>query len=206
MVETTDSLIKRLQQARGGDTDALGELLDEFRPYLRLLAQRAMDGRLAGRIDSSDVVQQTYLSAVRKFDEFTGVDADALAGWLQLIHERNLIDTARKHLVAEKRAVGREETLSEAESLNDVELTSPSQRLMRGERAVRLAAALAQLPDDQADAVRLRHLDGETLENIALKLDRSERAVAGLLYRGMTNLRKVLASNSKETDSHESGI
>lgn len=60
MVETTDSLIKRLQQARDGDTDALGALLDEFRPYLKLLAQRAMDGQLAGRIDSSDVVQQTY--------------------------------------------------------------------------------------------------------------------------------------------------
>jgi RNA polymerase sigma-70 factor (ECF subfamily) len=90
------------------------------------MAQRAMDGRLAGRIDSSDVVQQTYLSAVRKFDEFNGEDADALAGWLRLIHERNLIDTARKHLEAEKRAVGREETLIEAEPLADVELTSPS--------------------------------------------------------------------------------
>jgi RNA polymerase sigma-70 factor, ECF subfamily len=206
MVETSDSLIKRLQQARDGDSDALGVLLDEFRPYLKLMAQRAMDGRLAGRIDSSDVVQQTYLSAVRKFDEFTGENADALAGWLQLIHERNLIDTARKHLEAEKRAVGREETLIEVEPLADMELTSPSQRLLRGERAVRLAAALAQLPDDQADAVRLRHLDGEPLEKIALKLGRSERAVAGLLYRGMTNLRKMLASSSKETDSHESEI
>lgn len=192
MVETTDSLIKRLRQARGGDSDALGKLLNEFRPYLKLVAQRAMDGRLAGRIDSSDVVQQTYLSAIRKFDEFTGEDADALAGWLLLIHERNLIDTARKHLEAEKRSVGREETQIETEPLAEMELTSPSQRLMRGERAVRLAAALACLPDEQAEAVRLRHLDGQSLEKIARHFGRSERAVAGLLYRGMMNLRKGL--------------
>jgi len=194
MVETTDSLIKRLRQARDGDSDALGALLDEFRPYLKLLAQRAMDGRLAGRIDSSDVVQQTYLSAVRKFDEFSGDDADALAGWLQLIHERNLIDTARKHLVAEKRSVGREETLIETEALDDVELTSPSQRLMKGESAVRLAGALAFLPDDQSEAIRLRHLDGWSLEKIAERMDRSKRAVAGLLHRGLENLRNRLST------------
>jgi len=196
MVETTDSVLKRLQQARDGDSDALGALLDEFRPYLKLLAQRAMDGRLAGRVDSSDVVQQTYLSAVRKFDEFTGDDADALAGWLQLIHERNLIDTARKHLEAEKRAVGREETVIESEPLDDVELTSPSQRLMRGESAVRLARALVFLPDDQHEAVRLRHLDGWSLEKIAERMDRSKRAVAGLLYRGLENLRDRLVTGS----------
>ncbi len=196
MVETSDSLIKRLQQARGGDANALGQLLDQFRPYLKLMAQRAMDGRLAGRIDSSDVVQQTYLSAVRKFDEFNGEDADALAGWLRLIHERNLIDTARKHLEAEKRAVGREETLIEAEPLADVELTSPSQRLMQGESAVRLARALAFLPHDQAEAVRLRHLDGWPLEKIAERMDRSKRAVAGLLHRGLENLRDNLATGS----------
>jgi len=194
MVETTDSLVKRLRQARNGDSDALGALLDEFRPYLKLLAQRAMDGRLAGRIDSSDVVQQTYLSAVRKFDDFIGEDADALAGWLQLIHERNLIDTARRHLVAEKRTVGREETLIETEALDDVELTSPSQRLMKGERAVRLAGALAFLPDDQSEAIRLRHLDGWPLEKIAERMDRSKRAVAGLLHRGLENLRNRLSA------------
>lgn len=198
MVETTDSLIKRLRQARDGDSDALGALLDEFRPYLKLLAQRAMDGRLAGRIDSSDIVQQTCLSAVRKFEEFSGEDADALAGWLQLIHERNLIDTARKHLVAEKRSVGREETLIEMEDLDDVELTSPSQRLMKGECAVRLAAALAFLPDDQGEAIRLRHLDGWSLEKIAERMDRSKRAVAGLLHRGLENLRSRLSAGERE--------
>lgn len=196
MVFSTESFFERLRLARNGDNAALGELLDQYRPYLRLLAERAMDGRLAGRIDASDVVQQTFLSAVRKFEEFSGSDADALAGWLQLIHERNLIDTVRKHVQAERRSVGREVALTSDEPVEDVELTSPSQRLLRGESAVRLAQALMQLSADQSLAVRLRHLDGWPLEDIAKRMGRSTRAVAGLLHRGMEQLRERLSDQA----------
>ena len=67
-----------------------------------------------------------------------------------------------------------------------------SQRMMAGERAVRLAAALGRLPDDQAQAVQLRHLDGFPIAAIADKMDKSERGVAGLLFRGLRKLREML--------------
>lgn len=193
-----------IRKARDGDESALGELLDHHRPWLRLLGRRGLGGKFAGRIDESDVAQQTFLSAVRGFEQFQGSSPDELAGWLQQIHERNLQDAVRKHAMAQKRSVDREETFVE-EEIPPIELTSPSQRLMLGERAVRLAAVMSQLPDDQQDTVRMRHLDGETLESISQQLDRSERAVAGLLYRGLTNLRKALADELKETSSNESG-
>jgi RNA polymerase sigma-70 factor (ECF subfamily) len=63
---------------------------------------------------------------------------------------------------------------------------------MRDEQAVRLAAALAKLPDDQSEAVRLRHLEGFTLAELAARFSRSEDAVAALLKRGLENLRKRL--------------
>jgi RNA polymerase sigma-70 factor (ECF subfamily) len=139
----------RLQRAKQGDEAALGELLDEFRPYLRLLAVRALDDRMAGRVDASDVVQQTCLSAVRRFTEFTGDDVEGLIGWLRVIHEHNLVDTARKHLEAERRSVRREEPDAAPDRLAIEELTSPSHRLMKGERAVELARWLSTLPADQ---------------------------------------------------------
>ena len=203
MSESESSFEELIRKARNGDDSSLGRLLEQHRPWLRLLGKRGLGDRFAGRIDDSDVAQQTFLSAVRGFGQFRGTTPDELAVWLQQIHQRNMQDAVRKHALAGKRSIDREETFVE-EEIPPIELTSPSQRLMLGERAVRLAAAISQLPDDQAEAVRLRHLDGETLENIALKLDRSERAVAGLLYRGMTNLRKILANDSKETDSDES--
>lgn len=192
MAGITGSLADRIELARRGDAEALGALLEEFRPYLRVLAMRAMDGRLAGRIDASDVVQQTFLSAVRKFPEFTGDSAELLIAWLVQIHERNLIDMARRHVAAERRSVGREASERNSDPIDPSELTSPSQRLMRGENAVRLAKALARLPEDQAEAVRMRHLDGWTLERIADRMGKTDTAIASLLYRGMKNLRGIL--------------
>lgn len=193
MSESGSSFASLLLQARTGDDQALGALLDEFRPYLRLLARRAMDGRLAGRIDDSDVVQQTFLSAVRRFGEFNGEGTEALAAWLRRIHERNLIDTARKHVGSQRRSVSSEATSVAVEPIAEEELTSPSQRLMRGEDAVRLARAIGKLPEDQAEAIRLRHLDAWSIDQIAERMNRTRRAVIALLHRGITNLRTNLS-------------
>jgi RNA polymerase sigma-70 factor, ECF subfamily len=198
MDQTTERLNQLIGQAQAGDEKALGQLLDEHRDYLRLQAQRAMDGRLAGRIDASDIVQQTYLSAVRRFDEFDGKTGDDLVGWLYRIHERNLIDAARHHLDAQKRSVDKEHGAVGAETEEDVELTSPSQRLMLGESAVRLARAIGQLPDHQAEAIRLRHLDGWSIERISEHMEKTERAIAGLLHRGLESLRSRIVSDIEE--------
>jgi RNA polymerase sigma-70 factor (ECF subfamily) len=61
---------------------------------------------------------------------------------------------------------------------------------MRGEAAVRLAQAMETLPEDQREAIRLRHLEGFTLVELAAHFDRSEVAVAGLVKRGLRGLRK----------------
>ncbi|MBI1315208.1 sigma-70 family RNA polymerase sigma factor [bacterium] len=193
MSESDQRFESLLLQARSGDDQALGALLDEFRPYLRLLAKRAMDGRLAGRIDDSDVVQQTFLSAVRRFSEFTDNSTEAMAAWLRRIHERNLIDTARKHVESQRRSVTSEVTNVAVEPIAEEELTSPSQRLMRGEDAVCLARAISRLPEDQAEAIRLRHLDAWAIDQIAERMNRTRRAVIALLHRGITNLRQTLS-------------
>ena len=190
-MESTDSAFStRLSQASQGDSETLGALLNEFRPWLRLLAERAMDARLTARIDASDVVQQTFLSAVRRINEFSGDSADAFVAWLRVIHERNLIDTFRKHVEAEQRAVDREQGQESAETRWDKDQPPPSQRLLAGESAVRLAQALSTLPSDQAMAVRLRYLDGWQLDQIAGQMDRTKRSVANLLHRGLANLRE----------------
>lgn len=190
MSDADGNLDSLLQRAISGDEQSLGRLLDEFRPWLRLLAQRFLDQRLGGRIDDSDVVQQTYLSAIRRFGEFRGSSTEELAAWLRAIHERNLIDETRKHLGTEKRAIGREETPNEISQL--VTETSPSQRLMQGESAVQLAKAITAIPEDQATAVRLRHLEGWSLDQIAEHMQRTDRSVANLLHRGLANLRGKL--------------
>ena len=53
--------------ARAGDETALGQLLELYRNYLRLLADMQISRRLAGKVDPSDLVQEAFLEAHRDF-------------------------------------------------------------------------------------------------------------------------------------------
>ena len=195
------STIELLEQARRGDEAALGTLLERYRGYLRLLAQRRLGGRLQARLDPSDVVQQTFLEAQRDLASFRGSSEQALLAWLLRILDHNTAQAIQRHLLAQKRDARREQSpagdsgaLPRFEAVA-AEQSSPSQRAMRGEQAVRLAAALMTLPEDQCEAIRLRHLEGLTVKQLAAHFGRSEVAVAGLLKRGLRTLRQRLAEH-----------
>jgi RNA polymerase sigma-70 factor (ECF subfamily) len=91
-----------------------------------------------------------------------------------------------------KRAAGREVALDAEQLAAQLRASSPSQRVLVGESAARLAAALAELPDDQREAVRLRYLEGRSLAEIAERTSRSVVAAAGLVKRGLIQLRKAM--------------
>jgi RNA polymerase sigma-70 factor (ECF subfamily) len=200
---TPDQLIA---EARAGNDEALGLLLDRYRPYLRLLAQRRLGLDVQARVDPSDVVQRACLDVHRDWGAFRGQAEAELIAWLRRILENNAVETLQEHVVAKKRSTKKEQRLTESAdgerplaNVLEADQSSPSQRAMRGEAAIRLAQALETLPDDQREAIRLRYLEGWSLTDIARRLDRSGVAVAGLLKRGLRGLRKHFDSES-ETD------
>jgi RNA polymerase sigma-70 factor (ECF subfamily) len=73
--------------------------------------------------------------------------------------------------------------------------TSPSGYAAARERAVMLAAALNELPEDQRTAVELRYIGDCSLEEVAAFMDRTTPSVAGLLRRGLEDLRGRLAQS-----------
>lgn len=195
-----NSEVARIQQlireARGGSSAALGELLEMHRPYLHVLARRRLLGPIQARLDASDLCQRTCLEVFENFDGFHGDTVESWLAWIREIHECTLKNALRDHYGTKKRTLSREEKLGDparpsAEQFA-AEQSTPSQRAMRSEDAVRLARALSQLPDDQAEAIRLRHLEGFSLAQIAAQFGRSETAVSQLIYRGMTRLREIL--------------
>jgi RNA polymerase sigma-70 factor (ECF subfamily) len=177
--------------------------LDEYRSYLLLLARSRLDPRLRGRLDPSDLVQQTLLEAHRDAAQFHGRTDAEKATWLRQVLARNLANAVRDH-TRERRDVARERSLqasldessAKLEAFLAADQSSPSQRVDRGEQLVRLAAALAALPDGQREAVELRHLHGWPLAEIAAHLGRTQAGVAGLLHRGLGQLRSVLEESS----------
>lgn len=180
--------------------------LQRFREYLELLARLHLDSRLRGKLDSSDVVQETLLDAHQARHQFRGTTDAEKAAWLRSILTRNLLDTVRKFHRG-RRDVDLERSLPGA--LNDssdrlkvwlaaAQLT-PSQALARDEELLQRADAIAQLPEDQRRAIEFHHLRGQSLAEVSQELGRSEVAVAGLLRRGLKRLRELLCEPSEES-------
>jgi RNA polymerase sigma-70 factor, ECF subfamily len=181
-----------IERARVGDQAALGELLEKYRRYLWGLADKMLDDRAAARIDASDIVQQTCLSVHKQITEFDGHDDAQFAAWLRQIHERNIRNAARDLLHAGKRAIDREKRVSDAEACA-ARQTSASQHAVRSEESARLAQAIAQLPQDEQEALRRRYLDGESMVEIATGMGLTKDALVWLMKRAMASLRQNLA-------------
>jgi RNA polymerase sigma-70 factor (ECF subfamily) len=179
--------------------------LERYRAYLRLLARLQLDPRLRPRLDESDLAQQTLIQAHQAFDRFEGDDS-ALAAWLRQILANNLAHALRDH-GRECRNVTREKPLDVllAESSARLERwlvdDNPTPQAQRNEQAMRLAEALDQLPEAQREAIVLEYWQGWSLEEIGQHLNRSRAAVAGLIKRGMKQLRERLRGDGHERES-----
>lgn len=191
MNESDAVLVELIHRARNGDREALGELLNGQRDLLRALARQQLDPRLGARLDASDLVQQTCLSVHKRIAEFQGDEVPQFVAWLKEVHEHNIRNAVRDQLQAQKRAAGREEPLAERD-VHAARQTSPSRQAMRGEEAVRLSKALANLPGDEQQALRLRYLEGRTLADVCDEMGLTKDALVWLMKRAMGNVKKQL--------------
>ena len=173
-----------------------GPDFERYREYLRALARLQLDDRLRGKLDPSGVVQQTLLEAHQARDKLRGLSEAQVAAWLRRILANNLVDAARKYQreLAVEFALERgvQESSARLEAWLADEQSSPSERVGHEEQLLRLAAALARLPDDQRVVVELHHLKQDAVADIARRLGKTEAAVAGLLRRGLKKLRELL--------------
>jgi RNA polymerase sigma-70 factor (ECF subfamily) len=173
--------------------------IERLRDYLRLLARIQLGACPTGRIDPSDIVQQTLMEAFEKRAQFRGATIEEHAAWLRRILARNVADALRAQ-GRQKRDVSRERSLEQQMEESSVRLgdwlareqSTPSEHAQRHEQAILLADAVARLPEFQREALVLHYWQGYTLAEISVSLDRSTTAVAGLLKRGLKHLREQL--------------
>jgi len=194
--------LQRLLTESRANPEAADRLLELYRPVLRLIAEHLVGSGLRRREDASDIVQRTVLEAYAAFEQFQGQSEPEFSAWLKQILRRNVANLVRDNRAA-KRDVRREQYLDAAEGSVSVTWmqpagrgTTPSQRVIKAEAALNLAHAIDELPDGQRVAVRMRHLEGCSIDEIAEAMQKSPAAVAGLIRRGLDALRQQLTGDT----------
>ncbi|WP_246419759.1 sigma-70 family RNA polymerase sigma factor [Aporhodopirellula rubra] len=176
----------------------------KYEPYLRMLARTHMRAAYRAKIGASDIVQQAMLQAVGAIDQFRGGTEAELRAWLRQILVRQICHLDRD-LHRDKRDVRRERSMEQKlaqssmrlEGLLAADQATPSQVAIVGENVTALAAAVERLPDGQRQAIELHYLEGLKLAEVAEALGKTTGAVAGLLHRGMKQLRSDWESSQQ---------
>lgn len=175
--------------------------IDSYRSYLHVLARAQLDPKIRQKLDASDLVQQALMEAHRDRGQFQGETSAQLAAWLKSILANKMANAIRD-LKRDKRDLQKEIPFDRALQRSEIRVgswlaadgASPSQIAGWQERQLELADALERLSDDQQEAVVLRYFEGLTLQEIADRMERSPASVAGLLHRGLRQLRSFLKS------------
>ena len=179
------------------ESGAIDVSLERYRHYLLLLARLQLDAPLAGKVDLSGVVQQTLFEAHQAAREIQTLPSGRRTIWLRQVLAHNLADEIRK-LRTDMRDVRREKSLEAAIESSSQHLEqwlqsadpTPSDRLSRQEQALQLADALGRLPEAQREALVQQYWQGRSVGEIAEQMGRTRTAVAGLLKRGLQQLRE----------------
>jgi len=196
-----DKLIERVRQ---GDKEALAAYVELRRPHLLGYIQNQLGAALRKKVEADDLFQEVSADAVKALGQVDLSQRDPF-GWLCQIAQRRTVDAHRRFFGAAKRDAGREVRLggsggnSSQAGLIDMlvaSMTSPSQAFSRDRRHERLREALAQLPDQQREALRLRYVEGLPSKEIAERLGKSDGAVRVMLTRSIGRLQELLGPQS----------
>jgi RNA polymerase sigma-70 factor (ECF subfamily) len=137
-----------LNRVRAGDTAAQAELFEAYRLRLRRMVDLRLDGRVAARLDPSDVLQEVYLDVAGQMEAYLRQPRVDFYVWLRGLAWERLLKLHRRHLGAKCRSIGREQALplDSSAALAGQFLArgvSPSEALLKEELRRRVQQALA---------------------------------------------------------------
>ncbi|EMB18779.1 sigma-70 family RNA polymerase sigma factor [Rhodopirellula europaea] len=198
--ETQTRIVKLIADARSGDQEALGELLDSYRKFVKFLARSGLHRHLQGKADPSDLAQEVCIAAHGNMADFRGQTPEEFAGWLRGILSNVLAMHLRKYLGTQKRDPRLEQNLNASlvnasgflQSKIAADVTSPSQHFARNEAFLQLAEALESLPEHYREVIVLRHVEGMSFADVAKSMDKSVDSVEKLWVRGLAKLRTIM--------------
>jgi RNA polymerase sigma-70 factor, ECF subfamily len=192
-----------LDRARQGDQPAIERLLAGHRESLRRMIALRLDPALTARLDASDVVQDVLLEASRRLDDYLRAPTMPFQLWLRHIAKDHMIDAHRKHRVAQRRSLDREQSLvprslsehSSAELMAQIldHEATPASAAIRQELEQRLAQAIGKLEEDDREIILMRLYEQLSNQDVATLYGLTEPAASMRYLRAVRRLQALLA-------------
>jgi RNA polymerase sigma-70 factor (ECF subfamily) len=203
-----DETDRLLDDARAGEPGAVDRLLTEFREPLRRVIDLRLDPAIARRVDASDIVQDVLLEANQRLIDYLKKPDMPFHLWLRHLAQDRIIDTHRRHRLAQRRSVDREQPIARpawadessaslVAQLTDTEAT-PGTEAIRQELQRRLDGAIDELSEDDREIVLMRHHEGLSNQEVAAALKLTEAAASMRYLRALRRLRAVLMPDGTE--------
>src|SRR5262249_43478802 len=181
--------------------DALNRLFERYYERVRRIVRLRLGTRLRESIDSGDILQETFIAAVRSFENFEMREEASLINWLSRLAERQIIAAADYHGAKkrdQRRSVALSGGIAETGSMRVTqtipsETTKPLDKIAASEEQKIVESCLDKLPEEYRELILLRNYAGASWESVAEETGRPSAAAARMMHaRGMIELGKML--------------
>ncbi len=197
---------------RGVDVSGIDSLFERSRSRLRRLLQFRMDPRLRRRVDESDIIQEAFVEASNRYEEFVDQSENVSEFvWLRFLTIQKLAQHHRRHFGAAGRDLGREQCAQNAARSNSALIAdaltgkdpSPSHGVIQNELREKIIGLLDQLTPIDREVLTLRHFEQLSNQEASESLGISPDATYRRYIRALRHMKTVLESDDHDFESNQ---
>jgi RNA polymerase sigma-70 factor, ECF subfamily len=170
-----------VKAAQNGDMAAFGELFDRYFDMVFRFALVRMNG---DRAQAEDIASETFVRALRRITSVTYQGRD-IGAWFVTIARNLIFDHVKSSRYRLEHAT--DEIVEHSPSTH-----GPEQQVLDGATTDELLRCVRKLNPDQQECITLRFLQGLSVAETAVLMDRNEGAVKALQHRAVRRLAQLL--------------
>lgn len=183
-----------VERVRGGDDAAFRVLTQRYSKRLQGQIEGKLAPPLRRKVAASDILQESYLAAYRRFADFEDRGEGSFGRWFAQIVQRKVLEAVRRHAGTQKRSVAHEVTQGGRSPAGFFAAGAPTPSQIAVGNELRDAAkrALDELPESYREVLTCLRDQRLTLEETAERMDRSPAAVKQLYHRALARLEELM--------------
>lgn len=186
--------VELVRRAQAGEGAAREELFARYSARVLAMVRARLGQKMRAALESSDILQEALLEALRGLERFQMTDESSLIRWLATLVDHRI--TARaSYLNAAKRApaVPLEDETAAGERAS---APGPATELVGRERDKAVLTALAELPERYRELVLLHDYAGASWEVVAQQTGLASPAAARMMHaRALVKLGALLRAH-----------